>query len=40
MSDLTSYIQNFKGTKPANPKPPQGDLYVTVETAVADSIKN
>ncbi len=39
MSNLTSYIETFKGTKPANPKPAQGDLYVAVETAVTDSIK-
>lgn len=39
MNDLTSYIETFKGTKPANPKPAQGDLYVVVEKAIADSTK-
>jgi cytochrome c oxidase cbb3-type subunit 3 len=38
MSDLTSYIETFKGTQPANPKPAQGELYIAVEPVVADSI--
>ncbi len=35
ISQLASYIKTFRGTKPAAPKVPQGDLYV--ETGGADS---
>ena len=28
MQDLASFIKSIKGTKPANPKEAQGDLYV------------
>jgi cytochrome c oxidase cbb3-type subunit 3 len=27
MKDLSSYVKSMKGTKPANPKAPQGDIY-------------
>jgi cytochrome c oxidase cbb3-type subunit 3 len=27
MKDLSSYVKSLKGTKPANGKAPQGDLY-------------
>jgi cytochrome c oxidase cbb3-type subunit 3 len=36
IKELTSYVRSLLGTKPANPKDPQGNLYQ--ETAVkADS---
>lgn len=35
MQQVASYIISIKGTKPANPKAPQGEIYT--ETATADS---
>ena len=35
ISEIASYVKSLKGTKPATPKAPQGDLYV--ETGIADS---
>jgi cytochrome c oxidase cbb3-type subunit 3 len=32
MSQLASYVKSLRGTKPATPKAPQGDLYVEVKT--------
>ncbi len=43
MAQVASYIKSLKGTKPANPKEPQGELYVEEATPVkpvADSSKN
>ncbi len=38
MSYITSYIKTLKGTSPANPKPPQGDLYTEeISTPAKDS---
>ena len=31
MKQLTSYVRSLLGTKPANPKDPQGNLYQEVE---------
>ncbi len=41
MSQVTSYIKSLRGTKPANPKEPQGSLYQegAPEGAAADSAK-
>ena len=46
MSQLASYVKSFRGTKPAAPKTPQGDLFVEVTQdsipsapAKTDSIK-
>ncbi len=27
IAELASYVKSLRGTKPANPKPPQGELY-------------
>ena len=35
ISEIASYVKSLKGTKPATPKAPQGDLYV--ETGITDS---
>lgn len=43
MAQVASYIKSLKGTRPANPKEPQGELYVEEATPVkpvADSLKN
>ena len=43
IAQVASYIKSLKGTKPANPKEPQGELYVEEATPVkpvADSSKN
>jgi cytochrome c oxidase cbb3-type subunit 3 len=32
MSQLASYVKSLRGTKPATPKAPQGDLYIEVKT--------
>jgi cytochrome c oxidase cbb3-type subunit 3 len=42
IQELTSFIKSIRGTKPAAPKAPQGDLYVeaTPVAAVADSVVN
>lgn len=41
IAELSSYIKNLKGTKPAAPKAPQGDLYTDDGTPPAsDSTKN
>ncbi len=43
MAQVASYIKSLKGTKPANPKEPQGELYVEEAAPVkpaADSLKN
>lgn len=45
IAELTSYVKSLKGTKPANPKPPQGVLYkegdlpvkVTAEASVKET---
>lgn len=37
ISQLASFIKTLHGTKPANPKAPQGDLFVD-ETPTADSV--
>lgn len=37
MAQIASYIKSLKGTKPANPKAPQGDLYTENTTATTDS---
>ncbi|MEQ1555038.1 MAG: c-type cytochrome, partial [Ferruginibacter sp.] len=33
ISNIASFIKTLKGTKPANPKAPQGDLYSETATA-------
>ncbi|MFZ9387952.1 MAG: cbb3-type cytochrome c oxidase N-terminal domain-containing protein [Chitinophagaceae bacterium] len=40
MAQVSSYVKSLKGTKPANPKEPQGDLYQeeAAPAAVADSV--
>lgn len=43
MAQVASYIKSLKGTRPANPKEPQGELYVEEAAPVkpvADSLKN
>ncbi len=37
MAQLASFVQSLKGTKPANAKEPQGDLYTEGETGAAAS---
>ncbi len=37
MQAVASFIKSLKGTQPANPKEPQGDLYIEKELAVTDS---
>jgi len=37
IAQLSSYIKSIHGTKPANPKEPQGDLYNEEEAAAPDS---
>lgn len=37
IAQVASYVKSLKGTKPANPKEPQGTLYE--ETAVSDTVK-
>ena len=37
IQDLANFVESLKGTKPANPKPPQGDLYKALTTATQDS---
>jgi cytochrome c oxidase cbb3-type subunit III len=37
MQEVASYIKSLKGTNPANPKAPQGDLFEEVPAAVIDS---
>jgi cytochrome c oxidase cbb3-type subunit 3 len=41
MLQLASYVKSLKGTKPANPKAPQGDLFseTVAPAAMADSTK-
>jgi cytochrome c oxidase cbb3-type subunit 3 len=36
IKELTSYVRSLLGTKPANPKDPQGNLYQEA-AAIADS---
>ncbi|QEC70068.1 c-type cytochrome [Panacibacter ginsenosidivorans] len=38
LAEIASYIKSLHGTKPANPKEPQGDLY-NEEAPVKDSVK-
>lgn len=41
ISEVTNYIMSLKGTKPANPKAPQGEKYEDKkETSVKDSVNN
>ncbi len=37
MQKVASYILTFQGTNPPNPKEPQGELYIPVETTQSDS---
>ncbi len=37
--DVSFYIKSIKGTNPANPKAPQGELYVEEELVPADTVK-
>jgi cytochrome c oxidase cbb3-type subunit 3 len=39
LQQLASYVMSLKGTKPANPKAPQGELYKAVAIAM-DSTAN
>lgn len=40
ISEVTNYIMSLSGTKPANAKAPQGELYKAESTSVQDSVKN
>ena len=40
IAHITSYIKSLHGTKPANPKEPQGDMYNEEDTASTDSVQN
>lgn len=37
MQDVSSYILTLQGTNPENPKEPQGELYIPIEEAEADT---
>ncbi|MCU0322213.1 MAG: hypothetical protein MUE72_07345, partial [Chitinophagaceae bacterium] len=37
MAQIASYIKSLKGTKPATPKAPQGELYAENATTTTDS---
>lgn len=43
MAQVASYVLNFQGTTPANPKAPEGDIWVdphaTVDAPAVDSVK-
>jgi cytochrome c oxidase cbb3-type subunit III len=39
MQNVANYILTLKGTNPANPKKPQGEIYKPVEEIKADSVK-
>lgn len=40
ISEVTNYIISLKGTKPANPKAPQGEKYEETSNSVKDSVNN
>ncbi len=37
IAQITSFIKSIKGTNPANPKAPQGDMFIEAGTAINDS---
>jgi cytochrome c oxidase cbb3-type subunit 3 len=39
LAQITSYIKSLQGSKPANAKEPQGDLFKEEATATADTAK-
>lgn len=40
ISEVTNYIMSLSGTKPANAKAPQGELYKAESESVQDTVKN
>jgi cytochrome c oxidase cbb3-type subunit III len=40
MQDVASYILTFQGTSPANPKAPEGELYIPSEVVPVEVIKS
>lgn len=39
IQQLSSFVRTLKGTKPATPKAPQGELYAEAGAAAIDSVK-
>jgi cytochrome c oxidase cbb3-type subunit III len=39
MAQLATFVKSLEGTKPANPKAPQGDLYKENASPAGDSTK-
>jgi cytochrome c oxidase cbb3-type subunit 3 len=40
IAQLTSYIKSLRGTNPPDPKAPQGDLYIEVDTASTTTVNS